>query len=602
MNFARTLTVRLRWLIAITCALTLQIGCQENRTAKPRSKHSSSDPAEQNSIAKGLEYLEKMDEYDEKSALAQAGYQFNRWLDAQKLDTSWKPEEFVSRLPRSVREHGVSDQLARRRFDVEDVRYVQECVWMRQISQWVAHQPLDPPFGKWLEGQKARLGEHGSEQLGTAYRLFDWTIRNIQLEALLPSPDEATAAPVAGAGSTSNANAAEPAALRGVPGPGYQFDPIQILMYGRGDAWQRMRIFTLLARQQGVDVVTLAFPGRTIPPRPRPWLSGVLIGDQLYLLDLQLGVPIPSEGSDGIATLSQVLADPTILKSLEIDESHPYRIASEDLAEVVALMDVVGPGLSQRLQLAEKQLVAERRTILYVPISSLAGKIRVCKGISDVYVWSVPFEATWHRLALDAILQKDSQAAARHFIKYSMFTSQSPLARGRIMYLRNQIENREEEPGAKALLIQARVSEMNLKDFETNEELHRQLGISRVSRNEQQWQAQLTMFKGMLTETKQHASFWLGMCQLESGRPDAAVEWLKLRTLEPWPDGLWAPLARYDLARAYEQLGDLAEAQRLLLSDKSLQEHGNYLRARMLEKRLASPTKSAADPKSDDRK
>ena len=576
----------------------MQLGCQENRTAKPRVKHSSSDASEQNTVAKGLEYLEKMDEYDEKSALAQAAYQFNRWIDTQKLDSNWKPDEFVGRLPRSVRERGgVIDQLSRKRFDLDDVRYVEECVWMRQVSQWVSHQPLDPPVAKWLDGKKAQLGERSSEQLASAYRLFDWTVRNIQLEALLPSPDEATAAPVAGTGATTNSSANEPAALRGLPGPGYQFDPIQILLYGRGDAWQRMRVFTLLARQQGIDVVTLAFPGRTIPPRPRPWVSGVLIGDQLYLLDLQLGVPIPSEGTEGIATLAQVLADPTLLKNLEIDESHSYRIATEDLAEVVALIDVVGPGLAQRFELAEKQLVGEYRTVFYVPISKLANRIQACKGVSDIYVWSVPFEANWYRLAVEANLQKDSQAAARHFIKYSMFTNQSPLARGRITYLRNQIENREEEPGAKALFIQARVSEMNLNEFETNEELQRQLGISRVSRNEQQWQAQLAMFKGMLTETKQYASFWLGMCQLESGRPDAAVEWLKLRTLEPWPDGIFSPLARYNLARAYEQLGDLAEAQRLLLADKSLQEHGNYLRARMLEKRLSTQPQPTADQK-----
>jgi hypothetical protein len=80
---------------------------------------------------------------------------------------------------------------------------------------------------------------------------------------------------------------------------------------------------------------------------------------------------------------------------------------------------------------------------------------------------------------------------------------------------------------------------------------------------------------------------WLGQCQLESGRPDAAIEWFQTRTLEAWPDGPLAPLARYNLARTYEALGKLPEAQRVLLADKSIQEHGNYLRARMLEKSLA---------------
>ena len=72
------------------------------------------------------------------------------------------------------------------------------------------------------------------------------------------------------------------------------------------------------------------------------------------------------------------------------------------------------------------------------------------------------------------------------------------------------------------------------------------------------------------------------------------MEWFQTRSLESWPDGAWAPLARYDLARTYEMQGKLAEAQRILLADKSLQEHGNYLRARMLEKQLSTTEKPVA--------
>jgi hypothetical protein len=179
-----------------------------------------------------------------------------------------------------------------------------------------------------------------------------------------------------------------------------------------------------------------------------------------------------------------------------------------------------------------------------------------------------------------------------------MFLNRTPLVRGRIVYLRGEIENQDERPGAKVLLMQARVPQDQLNELATNEEVQKQFGVVRdVRSNPQQWAAQMEMFKSVLTRSKQHASLWLGLCQFESGHPDAAVEWFQTRSLEVWPDGPWAPLSRYDLARTYELQGKLAEAQRLLLADKSPQEHGNYLRARMLEKHLNRFEKPAPDAK-----
>jgi hypothetical protein len=537
-----------------------------------------------------LDYLERVEEFEEQSARAQVAYQLNRWLESQEFDSDWKPDAMVSRLPRVVRERGVLDDLPKRLFTDEDVRALQEGVWMRQLAQWIARQPLDPLFGRWLERSRSRLGAEAADQLGMAYRFFDWIIRNIQLDELLPSPDESTAAPAAGVGDAAAvAEAPVPAALRGIPGPGYSLEPSRNLLFGHGDAWQRMRLFTLLARQQGIDAVTLAFPGRTIPPRPRPWTSAVRLGKDLYLFDLRLGLAIPTKEWEGVVTLRDVLADRSLIKNLEADGQPGLQIPEEDLAEVVALIDVVGPQLAHRTQLVEKHLVGEHRTVLSVPISKLAASLRACHGIRDVYLWSVPIEANWYRAVFEQKARSDPQAVAQYYLENSMFLTRTPLVRGRIVFLRGEFDNRDERQGAKALLMQTRVPQDQLDDLATNGELQKLMGVARDPRSTpEQWAAQVEMYKGVLTRTKQHASFWMGLCQLESGRPDAAIEWFQTRTLEAWPDGPWTPLARYNLARTHEALGDLAQAQKLLLADKSLQEQGNYLRARMLEKHLAT--------------
>jgi hypothetical protein len=254
---------------------------------------------------------------------------------------------------------------------------------MRQLSQWVSRQPLPSFFEDWLAAHESEIGADSAEQLATGYRLFDWTVRNIQLDDLMPYADDAAVAPAA---SGQAQEATLPAALRALTGPGYRFDPSQILLYGRGDMWQRMRIFTLLARQQGLDVVTLAFPGRTIPPRPRPWASALLLKDQLYLFDMRLGLPIPGKEPQGIATLQQVLDDPSLLSQLDIDDKNTYRVEKADLAEVSALLDVVAANLSQRMQHAEAQLAGDHRTLLTVSLTPLRERLRACRGIYDVYI------------------------------------------------------------------------------------------------------------------------------------------------------------------------------------------------------------------------
>jgi hypothetical protein len=226
-----------------------------------------------------------------------------------------------------------------------------------------------------------------------------------------------------------------------------------------------MRVFSLLARQQGIDVLTLAFQGRSIPPRPRPWVSAALIGGQLYLFDATLGLPIPGRDLRGIATLQDVLSDPSLLDALSAGEEHPYRVEKQDLAEIAALMDVVAPNLSQRFQRLESQLVGEHRTVLTVPLTELANRVKACQGVYDVYVWSVPFEAVWYRAAYDARLSVDERLAAEHVMTVGMFLGHSPLARARYLYFRGAMDTVEDQKGAKELLMESRVAQVHLEQL-----------------------------------------------------------------------------------------------------------------------------------------
>jgi tetratricopeptide (TPR) repeat protein len=470
---------------------------------------------------------------------------------------------------------------------------------MRQISNWVSKRPGNTEIETLLDQHAERLSESAVEQLSLALRLFDWTVRGIQLDPLLPFPIAAVSL------KPGEERVVErPPPMRGIPGPGYQYPPWQTLLFGHGDAWQRARVFILLCRQQGVQAVVLAFPGKTTPPRPRAWLPAVLIEDQLYLFDIRLGLPIPGPSGRGIATLEQVLENPAVLEQLTIDESFQYEIDRKDLQSVLALLDTSLASLSLRMQLVEQQLTGEHRTVLTFAPTPLAEQLAKCRGVTDVALWRIPYETDWFQAAKLRRLAEDPQAAAIEFTKTGVFfkktgvfTLRNALVKGRYLHFRGRWDKLGETPGAKTLYMQARVPQSQIDKIESSEAVQQQFGLTRApNEHEIVWRNRLASTKIAVSQAKQHATYWLGLAQYETGTYDAAVEWLQRRTIKETPDSPWLDGARYNLARAYEALGDAEQARRWYIADDdSPQRHGHLLRARRLRKQTEKqPTEDSA--------
>lgn len=196
---------------------------------------------------------------------------------------------------------------ARREFQEADLVYLREAYWMRRVGRRVLDQPASagnrrsPKTG----GNNARRNKGG--ELARAERLFDWTIRNIQLERLPPMPAEEAAGPgtgpspslIAGVGSAANERMPLPAAARGEPGPGYRHDPWQTLLLGHGDAWERARVFIALGRQQDLEIVMLATEDPQTNRPPSPWLPALFLDEKLYLFDALIGWPILARAKRG---------------------------------------------------------------------------------------------------------------------------------------------------------------------------------------------------------------------------------------------------------------------------------------------------------------
>jgi hypothetical protein len=570
-------------MVFLGALLLLAIGCGKPPRSRPSQTVTAAHSTNQE-LTQALDLLRQLDQIDQTQASADLVYLLNRWSQTLPPDNSWKPDELAGRLPKQLRELYSLDSLERNTFDMHDTRLLLEAYWSRDISEWVRKQASPEPFTDWLKTRQPTLPKEQAEQLRVAERLFDWTIRNVQLDPLLPYASEAVGATLNADGKAETSAPQAPPYARGVAGPGYQRQAWQTLLMGHGDAWERARVFGLLARQQSIETVVLAIFDVTVSPRPQAWTVAVLLGEELFLFDPALGLPLPTGDGQGIATLTDLRAHPEWLESLDIDTETRYSVRNKDLQNVVALIDATPASLALRMHRLEKQMAGEHRMILASFPSQVADRVRKCQGVNSVNLWTAPWEAEIYTAALGQLANSNPppEVLAR-LAEESMFGNLGPLVQGRHRHFHGAFANEEEEKGAKGYYLQSRFPDELIEKLGSDERAQRAIGLVRDRfESDNAWANKLRFAQMYSKSSKTHASYWLGLVHYESGQYDVAVDWLKGRTLEAAGDSPWKNGARYNLARTYEQLGKKAEASALYREDNSPQRHGNLLRARKL--------------------
>jgi hypothetical protein len=510
------------------CALAIILGCRDPSAGESRRKPATSADARSGLFESVAENLDHLEQFDTEQINKLVCDRLNQWYLQEKPQSKWEPDPLVHELSDPLRRQPGVESLELVRFqNPDDAWFLQEAVWLRDISR------------------TARADRF--QDLAVAERLFDWTIRNIQLE-----PD------------------AEASRRR----------PYETLLFGRGTALERAWVFMLLARQQGLDVVLLGLADES-GGAVRPWLPALVLGDDLYLFDCRLGLPIPGTSPGSVATLAQVAADEQLLRGLDLDEDHPYPVRAEDVQQVVALVEGSPASLSRRMALVEARLAGKHRMKLTSPGSELAERVAKLPHVAQAKLWTVPFEV---ELWKSSLTPEQRQTAAREMLLYQAMPA---LRRGRALHFKGQYDG---EQGAKTLYLNARPPDQFIENYKLSDELIEQMKIPRASVSRVEAAQTLLMREG-----KQNASFWLGLIFFEQDDHANAVDYFANRTLEARDDSPWAAAARYNLARTYEAEGDLAKAIELYDADAdSPQSHGNRLRARRLKDQLETAVKEPA--------
>ena len=524
--------------VFMLCGLVFLTGCKEEKEA-PVDAGGLSVAETQGELGEHLlEYavknLQRLDEFQTGEMRLQVIDRLNQWIHARSAPSDWLVDPMVESLPPRLRDLPAVRDLGKMEFSRNDGLVLQEDVWFRDASNWSRGDRLD--------------------DLQRAARLFDWTVCNIQLEQ---------------SGFAGKVQAPQ--------------WPWETILMGQGTAVDRAWVFTLLARQQGIDAVLLALPEKD--GALQVWTVGVLDGGKLYLFDPKLGLPIP--GSAGVqfkrdvsgggielditpATFSEAAKDDKLLRQLDIDKDNLYPVESSRLSKVVALIVASPAALSARMAMFQSKLSGDERVVLAADPSGVAQRLKKIAGLSEIRLWQRPFETMLKRDSLAKQQQTQIDTAMAPFEVGGV----RPLWRGRTLYLKGRFTGKD---NATVYLQQARPSKRKLVELRSE--------LMDLGKSPKDIDAKIAAYQ----RGKQDATYWLGLLAKVDGDHLAAIDYFDKRTLQTWPRGPWTSGAKYNLARTYESAGDLQRAIDWLKADAdSPAKEGNLLRAKWLARKLAA--------------
>jgi hypothetical protein len=506
-------------------------GCTKSPSRGPGSRRLEGRKDDLFGIAIGN--LNRLEEYDTNEMLKQCVDRLNQWVQEQPPRKGWKVDPMVASLPGECRDLPVMKVLDKREFRISppaaDGSALQEAVMLRGVSNWARGDQV--------------------EDLSRAKCLFDWTIRNIQIEP-------------------------ERFSQPGTPARVLQ-TPWETLLLGRGTAAERAWVFILLARQQGLDAALLmpTEMEEAVQDAAGPWLVGVLSKGEVYLFDTQLGLPIPSGDGKRLdehgqldlepATLSQVVANDNLLRQLDADLEHPYPLKASQLKSARVLLEASPAYLSQRMKILEASLAGTDRLVLATDPTAEAGRFKRCPHVAGARLWIRPYEVALQERQLG---QERLQWQLLQFMPFQIGAGHiQTLFKGRLYHLKGRFG---EDPNAITYYQMSRIS-------------NRQMDDASVSPEE----------RVLYLRAKLDASYWLGLIAADQNNPRSAEDYFTTRTLDVVANNLWVHGLKYNLARVYEASGKTKQAIELYRSDaQSPGYRGNLLRARWLESSASKAT------------
>lgn len=554
----------------------------------------------------------------------------NQWRLAAPGTVEWETDPLVAQWTGALGDE-VAKNLASADYFEADARYLRQQAWSGALAQWLpsrqrvadyrllidstltgldetqlaAIRQSPTPLADVLAIRYPNLNREQSQQLAAAWVGFDWTIRNVQQDELRDVPGENELSILALVDGRRDL----PASM-GVPGPGYTQFVDGVLAYGHGDGWQRGRVFLSIAYAMGLDAAWLAVRPSDQTPlgESTPWVVAVKIGDEAFLFDPILGLPIPTANQDGIATWNDVRNDPQLLSRLDVADFErasrssrglPYRVSADDLSRVVVLLDIDPAALTERMALLEESLTGSARVQISRFPSREAEQWSEMEGIQAVGLWDVPVLTAVYRRVYEAAVRNRNERVIVDYLFNEQSLEMAGLQTGRHLVMLGRLETAERfsgEVSAKEIFQSMRYTDAFISSLDTDDALRRQFGVDTEGALSVEERTQMTsILKQQLRSTRVVAVLWMGLLHYELGDAGNARQWLGQVEEFDWRES-WGDAGRYNLARSFELQRRDEDAAKVYQQIGGPQESGNALRARWLFDRIRSSETTPAEP------
>jgi tetratricopeptide (TPR) repeat protein len=450
-----------------------------------------------------------------------------------------------------------------------------QCRLARKLSQWITDFPvrdnlMEPILEKYAKG----LSDADQLKLMNAYKLFDWTVRNIALEAVGSSVEELTSDPRTPVDDN---------------GMGYGYLPWETLLFSAGDFIERGRVFNVLAAQQGIETVWLsvagADEGADSNAPGKLWTIGVLIGNDCLLFEPKLGMPILDPDKVELATLAQTLDNDRILRRLDLAGQFNYALEKADVQNFEFLIDAPPTAASARMKMLEQVLLGDERMVLYRDLDALAARLEAIAPGHAVQLWETPLLAQIQAAAVRERMATPSPYSMSYMAKHGVWLMDTSAASGRRKHLVGEFENTLDAEGALKTYMNSRIDDETLAKLPYDPDVQHALGVPQVpGEPKEQHEARIAQAQYIMSLSKFAAHYLLAQLHFDRGNYQASEDfWVKRVLDDPRAQNWWAA-GHYTLARIYQETGRLDKAAEELSFEGSPQAAGNRLRLRYLRR------------------
>jgi tetratricopeptide (TPR) repeat protein len=594
---------------ALLVTVLFSCGCQPPRDPMLDLLDVDLTKTKQDDLIRTMALVDSEIRFEQKEFSSNMSTGLNRWAETRGGgldDQSWREDELTNELMAASGSLDIAEGFKDLSFFNTDGYYIQQSNWISQIANRVTEpefqmapfelyrmaadnykpdEDVELPLIEVVKKLHPEMGNDAGQTVANSMSVFDWVVRNIQLlpDSILTHEEKEEA----------RLNESKSAAAAGIPGVGYQRYPWQSLLYGQGDYVDRAKIFILGLRELGIDSVMLATQGES--GSPVPWAVGVVVGENYYLFDTKLGLPILGEKFGSIATLDQVRENPELITSLSLTneeslaDNTEYWVKPGQLGSLVSLVYTSPESVSKRMSNLEAALPKDLRTDLAFTTGEIAARLPGKEGVT-VEPWGVGFQTHEFRQAIRNALEKksDDVIAAKlndyyinefyidNFVVYRT-------ARARFFKGKFGLDSEGRSLNAIQSFQRLKYTQEQIDNLGSDSDQQRRLGIRKeAEQNVTDFNTEVRSVQGQMDLIRRDAGLFLAQCHFDNGSMNAAANWLENIKAEDGVDR-WNDGVTYLLGRSQEKLKDYDQAIEIFSSDQLQQSHGNLIRARMLK-------------------